>query len=282
MKNRDIQQPGIGRTPREGSLHRPARCSGHVPEILLGAVFFACLGTGAWTQVGDSAASGPRAPRVEQVAPGRYRCGKVQIHAGNRWLKFPAEVLGEDGPLEYALVTKTGARHESLLLTEVDPVEIHMAALLLGAARSAQVEPGGGGAPSAGPVDAGALQKAAEPAGKPVQLWVEMKRGEVVRRERLESWLEWRERPEGDRGKRVPETPWLYTGSYVFRGFFAAKEDGNLFALIISPAALVNMPLPQNRDDHTWFPRPEVIPPKGSSVEVEIVFAPNVPNPGQP
>jgi hypothetical protein len=58
----------------------------------------------------------------------------------------------------------------------------------------------------------------------------------------------------------------------VFEGRFAAKEEGNLFALALSSAALVNIPLPENRNDRAWYSRAGFVPGKGIPVQVEICF----------
>lgn len=211
------------------------------------------------------------APRVSKIGPDLFQCGEVRIHAGKRWLRFPARVHGEEGPLEYALVLPSGAQHESLLLTDVDPVDIHTGALLLGAVPVASGS-GAAAATGSGPIDADSLKRLPDPVGKPVQIWVEFKSGNEVRRERLESWLEWRTEGAVPRRARVPETHWLYTGSSVFEGRFAAKEEGNLFALALSSAALVNIPLPENRNDRAWYSRAGFVPGKGVPVQVEICF----------
>lgn len=211
------------------------------------------------------------AARVSKIGLDLFQCGDVRIDAKKRCLRFPARVHGEEGPLEYALVLPSGARHESLLLTDVDPVDIHTGALLLGAATVAS---GSGvlAGPGSAQIDAESLRKLPDPVGIPVQIWVEVKRGNAIRRERLESWLEWRTGGNAFRRMRVPETHWVYTGSYVFEGRFAAREEGNLFALALSPAALVNIPLPENRNDRAWYSRGDFIPGKGVVVEVEVCF----------
>jgi hypothetical protein len=112
------------------------------------------------------------------------------------------------------------------------------------------------------------------PSGKKVEIWVQYEKGGKTFRNRLESCLEWRDGMNSGKRRGVPLTAWLYTGSYVFEGSFAAKEEGNLFALVISNEALVNIPLPQNRDDQTWFSRGELMPPRGTPVALEVKFLP--------
>jgi hypothetical protein len=254
-------------------------------------------------ELGREAASPKAAPRITKIGPDVYQCGKVRLDAAKRCLRFPATVNRWDGPLEYALVTSLGAKHESLLLTDVDPLDIHTAAVLLGGSAPILQPPGdgtpappgdgtpapssdgtpappsadapvpqGGTAPS--PLDSQSLQSAPAPVGKPIQIWIEFEKDHTPRRVRLESWLEADSEGNTPEKIRIPDTHWLYTGSYLFNGQFAAQEEGNLIALVISAAALVNNPLPQNRNDRIWGPRAEGIPAAGTVVEIEFLFEP--------
>lgn len=209
--------------------------------------------------------------RVQRTGPNDYECGRVKIDALKRCLRFPVRVNLDEGPLEYALVTPRGARHESLLITEADPTDIHTAALLLGAAppgKLSSVLP----SQASGGVDALSLQKMADPVGCPVRLWLSYTTDGRQVRARLESFLEWASDQEAAVRTRVPETHWLYTGSYFSGGQFAAQEEGNLIGLVISPAALINNPLPENRNDRNWYPRGLVLPMKESQMEFEVEF----------
>ena len=70
----------------------------------------------------------------------KLRLGEVEIDRSARTLSFPAKVNAVEGAIEYALVTSKGKTHESLLVTDALPRDIHLGCLLLG---------GGAGGPPA-------------------------------------------------------------------------------------------------------------------------------------
>src|SRR4026208_208498 len=68
----------------------------------------------------------------QEVSPGIFQIGKVRIHKQNRTIEFPAVVNMKEGLPEYFLVSTRGKVHESVLRTDVDPYQVHVAMLLLG------------------------------------------------------------------------------------------------------------------------------------------------------
>ncbi len=80
--------------------------------------------------------SDPPAPaaeglKVEPLGHGKFRLGQIEIDATKRQLSFPVALAETQSPLEYALVHSAGKAHESLLITDVHPTHLHIAALLL-------------------------------------------------------------------------------------------------------------------------------------------------------
>lgn len=57
---------------------------------------------------------------------------KITINANERTISFPALIHKTSGPIEVVLCTKKGKAYECLLTTEVTPVELQTALLLLG------------------------------------------------------------------------------------------------------------------------------------------------------
>lgn len=195
-----------------------------------------------------------------EASLGVYENGAVRIEAKQRTVSFPAKLNQEAGALEYGIVTPSGSVHESLLVAEVDPVELHAAFLLLGvkpAVSQAGSEPQG--------LNAESLALAPELVGVPIEVRL---RWEIAGRQRqgfLEDWI--RYKPEAS---AAASGPWTYTGSYLAGGHFAAASEGALLCLVTNAAALMNNPRRGNRNDHAWEVYAEKVPPQGTDVRVEV------------
>src|SRR5205809_3031203 len=73
------------------------------------------------------------APAMRELGPGVYAIGKLRLDKNTNNLTFPGAVQLDKGYLEYLLVAPFGSTHESLLVTEIQPSDLHFAMLLLGA-----------------------------------------------------------------------------------------------------------------------------------------------------
>lgn len=72
------------------------------------------------------------AARVRAVDSNTLAVGLVRLDRRARTLTLPARLNLNRHAIEYALVTRGGKAHESLLTTEAQPRDLHVAALLLG------------------------------------------------------------------------------------------------------------------------------------------------------
>lgn len=79
----------------------------------------------------DKPAPEPESLKVETLGQGKFRLGQIEIDATKRQLTIPVSLAVTDANLEYALVHSAGKVHESLLITDVHPTQLHIAALLL-------------------------------------------------------------------------------------------------------------------------------------------------------
>lgn len=193
-------------------------------------------------------------PAVQKVAPGKYRLGEILIDKTARSISFPAEVNMKQGLLEYLLVKNGGKTHESLLRTRVQPYHLQLACLLLGME-------GGRRALSA--------QGAAEtPDGETVELSLELADGKRVRAEQWMMLLVAGER------RDVPKLRWIFTGSLVREGVFAAQSDGSIAALYHDPVAMIDNSSPEGASDEIWYARESAVPPVGTPVTVLIRLSP--------
>jgi hypothetical protein len=188
---------------------------------------------------------------LRQVGPGQFELGKVRLDKRQRTVSFPAVVNLTEGIIEYLLVTEAGKTHESLLRTDVAPYQIHVAMLLLDAR-------------GAGTNDF--PEESAKPLpGDKVTVEVSWSAGGRDKRRRAEEFI-----LDRSRKSAMTKGAWVYTGSRLVEGAFAAQLDGSLISLITDASALVNNPRPRRDDDENWLARPGILPPLETPVQVTL------------
>src|SRR5262249_29384586 len=64
--------------------------------------------------------------------------------------------------------------------------------------------------------------------------------------------------------------PWVYNGSRLVEGAFIAQQIGSIVSLIEDPDALINNPRPGRDNDDIWEIKTEGLPPLHSAVNVTI------------
>lgn len=188
--------------------------------------------------------------------------GGVKVRVLARTVVFPARVNAVEGTIEYGIVTPAGPTHESLLVTEINPLNLHAAMLLLGIRGDASQA----GVKSRGQINADSLRGIRDLRGESVSVRVVWRESNGVRAEGgLDAWMRYAD------GRRVAAGPWTYNGSFLMDGGrFAAETEGAVLCLVTNPAALLNNPREGRLDDLVWEVASSVIPPLGTPVEVEL------------
>jgi len=193
---------------------------------------------------------------IEKTGETSFRIGKIQCDRGTLAISFPAKVNAREGLMEYALVTTKGKVHEALLATEVSPLHLQMAALLLGWAPSS--EPGA---------------KAV-----PVSITVEWATNGPAKQVPLEDLIALaHETPLGKTGATLARGPWHYQGSVIEAGGFAAERDGSIISLISDPAALAANKREGSEDDTLHVANTAALPPATAPVTITIRPLPKEP-----
>lgn len=208
-----------------------------------------------------------KAPK--EIAPGVFEAGSVKFDKNTRTVTVPAKVNMVDGLVEYLMVTPDGAVHESVLVSEAQPQDVHMAMLVLGAKGMAQDK----NAKVPERIDAEYLAKAPKLVGDKITLTVTWKDKEGTEKSSpVEKWIVRRVAVPRKASKNVvaEDGPWLYTGSYFFEDRFLAQNEGVFASVVSYPSALINNPRPGANDDHMWFVNTEVIPAKDTPVTLSI------------
>lgn len=209
------------------------------------------------------------APVMREVSPGVFEIGKIHLDQKTRTVRFPGELNLHEGILEYLLVTSQGSTHESLLVSEVRPSDLHFAMLLLGAKGSGPDAPAAGNART-GQIDAEYLRTAPKLRGDDISITVTWKNGETEKTTPVEDWVF-----NNATKKAMERGPWIYNGSVFSNGHFMAQIEGAFAALVTYPSALINNPRKGSDNDQIWVVNEKVIPPVKTPLEISIQLLPN-------
>jgi hypothetical protein len=188
---------------------------------------------------------------IRRISPGIFEVGKVRIDKDRRTVTFPAVVNMTNGLVEYFVVSATGKLHESVLRTDVEPLHIHLAALLLGA-KGAQTN-----------FTVGDFDKKEIP-GEKTQMLILVKGDTNIAAEQMVF--------NSQANAAMASGPWVYNGSQVHDGAFIAQRDGLIVSIISDPLALVNNPRPGRENDEIWQVNTNAVPALNTPVQVEIKF----------
>jgi hypothetical protein len=210
----------------------------------------------------------PPAPAMQELAPGVFQIGKMRLDKNKKSIAFPGRLNMDKDFLEYLLVTPEGSTHESLLVAEIQPTDLHFAMLLLGAKGAGLLAPDPKDAPP-GQIDAEYLQRAPRLKGDNLSITVTWKAGDGEKTVPVEDWLM---HPETK--KAAPRGPWIYTGSmFGTDGGFLAQQQGLFAALVTNPGALINNPRKGNNDDRAWAVNSTAVPAVDTPVTITIILS---------
>src|SRR5687767_7088651 len=175
-------------------------------------------------------------PAMREVGPGIFEIGKLRLNKNERSVSFPGRLNMDQDFVEYVLVTKDGSTHESLLVTDIQPTDLHFAMLLLGAKGAGLTTPSADQAPPAR-IDAEYLQRAPKLNGDNVLVTATWKTEKGMEQTApVEAWLfNTKTKTVAARG------PWIYTASmFGSDGGFLAQQQGVFISVINNPSALIN------------------------------------------
>jgi len=191
-------------------------------------------------------------PELQEVSRGVWRLGKILVNKAAKAIEFPAVVNLREGIAEYFLVHKSGKIHESVFRTDVEPYQIHVAMLLIGAQ---------GAGTNAFPES----EQAGPIPGNPVRIEIGWKEG---KREKLLSAEEFVR--DVSKGAAMEKGTWTYNGARQFQNVFTAQETGSIVSCITDPDTLINNPRRRRDDDDNWVSNTRKVPPDGTLVRVVI------------
>ena len=205
---------------------------------------------------------------IEQTGPDTMRIGRVVLNKRERMVQIPCRVNMRRYVVEYVLVTETGKRHESILVTEAKPEQLHVACLLLGV--NATNLPGDYNQPCpVPPSNAVEIRATWNKDGAPVSCPLD--KLVVIR---TESTANTSPRQSNPQTTDKPMSPgnWFYNGSFFGPNAFQAEIEGSIISLIRDPASLVNNPRTDLDNDKIHYPNERLLPPDGTAVELVLKF----------
>lgn len=205
----------------------------------------------------------PAKPSVEKIDATRFRIGQVTFDSRTREIRFPASINMNKDLLEFLIVHKNGKVHESLLKTDISPTDLNIAFSLLRYKPSPELyaEPSSPDDPSG---KFPAVPEDVKNASR-VTIEVEWDDAGTIRKVPLNEWVQ-----HASTGSAMPAGPWVYGGSEITENGFAAERTGDIAAIFLSRAALLNYPGKDNQDDTVWFVYPKRVPALDFPVTVII------------
>jgi len=193
-------------------------------------------------------------PAFQRVGEGVFALGQVRLDKNKSTVRFPGVVNMNAGAIEYALVGSNGKIHESLLRTDVEPMQVHAAMLLLGAKDSTpRLAPG---------------QVPPAPRGDEILIWFEWEAQGARQRVRVEDCIR-----NTESGKIMSRGPWIYNGSRLVNGQFLAQTLLSFVAVMEDSDALVNNPRAGHENDKIWVAEAKPTPEPGTAVTVVFELA---------
>ncbi|MEJ6642633.1 MAG: YdjY domain-containing protein [Akkermansiaceae bacterium] len=223
-------------------------------------------------------------PDIKQINDHQFQIGKILLDQKKREISFGAGINMTQGLLEFLLVTtKSNKVHETLLLSDISPLNLNIAFKLLGIAESPELfeivdedyRPTG-------------VYPEVDPkvtAASKIDIIVEWGEGESKKSHPINELIHHIEWPkEDDHGFQPQDNlilekatlstmeagPWLSTGSYIHEGQFKAEVDGIMFAIYTSQQAIVNFPGKDRQAGDVWIPNEKIIQEEGTVVKIII------------
>jgi hypothetical protein len=188
---------------------------------------------------------------ARRISEHEYIIGTAHIDTKTRLIVIPGWVNQTEGPVEYFAVTPKGKLHESVLALEVQPLHLQLALLLLGLEYHTTLGFQGDTLP---------------PSGDSVVIRIAWVDSAGISQECNASEFLW----DLQKDRPVDSTPWVFTGSMLWEGQFAADIEGSIIATYSDPTAILNNPSAGRMDDTVYGANPKRLPKRETKVSLVI------------
>jgi hypothetical protein len=202
-------------------------------------------------------------PVISRLDDGTMKIGEITFDPKTREIRFPAEVNMTEGLLEFAVVHRNGKIHESLLHTDISAINLNIAIKLLHykASRELYLKLEEDGSLSSQFEEA----TPEESKGARMKIGIEWQQDGTTKTASVNDWIS-----HATTEKQMSNEPWIYGGSFVVDGRFVAEGSGDIIAIFLSNAAVINYSGKDNQDDEVWLPHPTRVPEPGTPVTVTL------------
>lgn len=268
--------------PKIPASHRPIRIHllaviRMLTRLILPLILSTCLhaNEAATATTPPSAEKPAEKPMVEKIDDKRYRVGKIEFDSSTREIRIPAKVNMAKGLLEFLLVHENGKIHEALFKTDASPSDINLAITLLRYKPSSELyalPSETGGLSGNFPVVPEDIRAAAR-----VSIDVEWTKDGKLERIGANEWIQ-----HATTTAAMPSSHWVYGGSQIEEGRFVAESTGDIAAIFLSNAAMINYPGKDNGDDTVWLAFENRVPPEGTNLTLIIAPYPKHQSTEQP
>ncbi len=227
----------------------------HRPLLLL-------IASAALAVAQDTPAEPPK-PSIKQLDENKFQIGEITFDKISREIRFPAKIQMSEGLLEFLIVHDNGKIHESLMATAASPTHLNLAFTLLRylPSRELYFVPTHAGETPPPPVVISEKEKA----GSRIAIDVEWQENEKTQRASVNEWIQ-----HSVTAEAMPAGPWVYGASETYEGKYIPEVTGDIAAIFLSNAAIINFPGADNGNDDVWNPFPKRIPADGTAVTVII------------
>jgi hypothetical protein len=248
-----------------------------LPRLILPLIISTCLhaNEAATAPTPPPADKPAEKPTVEKIDDKRYRVGKIEFDSSTREIRIPAKVNMAKGLLEFLIVHENGKIHEALFTTDTSPSDINLAITLLRYKPSPELyalPSETGGLSGNFPVVPEDIRAAAR-----VSIDVEWAKDGKPERIGVNEWIQ-----HATTSAAMPSSHWVYGGSQIEEGRFVAESTGDIAAIFLSNAAMINYPGKDNGNDTVWLAFENRVPPEGTNLTLIIAPYPKPQSTEQP
>ena len=168
---------------------------------------------------------------LKKINKNTYLLKDIEIKTDDRTVSFPCKVNMETGLIEVVVCTPKGKTHESLLVTEVSPLEFQTAIMLLG------LDPVNEIPDDASRADPLSPYKTIETTGDSVLIFIETEINGKTIRKRIEDFI----RDESKDGA-LNHSTWLFRGAVTHQsGHVIIDPETTMIATYHDPLALTEL-----------------------------------------
>lgn len=206
----------------------------------------------------NQAAEKPAKPIIEKINAHCLRIGKLTLNQQKKEISFTAETASPDTIIEFILCNHFGKIHETLFITEINPLHLNIALKLLNYKPSKELFPI---IKNQQRTNRYHQENVATKAAARFDLFVTHQK----KTHHVNDWIY-----NAKTRKTAEKMPLIYSGSYLTEGRFEASLTGDIIAILTSQGAVANFSNPGREDDTIWFPNPKKYPKEPTKITLTL------------